>query len=65
MDFSTSVAFIDVTYPATTQFAEYPKLEAKVPHDFFYPFVSSDATFLACDTMMVFVLFHTFIFVFI
>ena len=41
VDFSTSISFIDVTSPSTTQFAEYPVLEAKFPHDFFYPFVSS------------------------
>ncbi len=38
----TSVSFVDVTRPAVEQFAEFPVIEAKFPHDFFYPFVSDD-----------------------
>ena len=37
---STSVHFIDLTEPAVKEFAEPPGLEAKLPHDFFYPFFS-------------------------
>ena len=39
LDVSTSVSFVDMTQPALAYFAEKPVLEAKLPHDFFYPFV--------------------------
>ena len=38
---STSVGFIDMTQPASAFFREKPVLEAKLPHDFFYPFIKS------------------------
>ena len=41
VDFSTSVSFVDVTEPADTRFKEYPVIEARFPHDFFYPFVAA------------------------
>lgn len=41
LDFSVSVSFTDVTGPASPVFAAVPVLQAKFPHDFFYPFVSS------------------------
>ena len=37
----TSVQFLDVTLPASDYYAEYPVIEARLPHDFFYPFLSS------------------------
>ena len=37
----SSVQFMDVTLPASDYFAEYPAIEARLPHDFFYPFLSS------------------------
>ena len=43
LDFSVSVSFTDVTAPASPLFADIPVLQAKFPHDFFYPFVSSAA----------------------
>ena len=42
MEVSTSVSFLDVTRPAVEKFAEFPVIEAKFPHDFFYPFISND-----------------------
>ena len=41
IEISTSVSFVDMTQPALPQFKEKPVLEAKLPHDFFYPFVKS------------------------
>ena len=43
IEISSSVQFIDVTQPALDYFAEYPVIEAKLPHDFFYPFLTSDS----------------------
>ena len=40
LELSFRVSFIDVTTPALSRFAEFPKIEAKFPHDFFYPFIS-------------------------
>ena len=40
VEVASSVSFVDVSRPALRQFAEYPVIEAKFPHDFFYPFVS-------------------------
>ena len=40
-EFSTSVNFIDMTQPALEYYKETPVLEAKLPHDFFYPFIKS------------------------
>lgn len=40
----TSIHFIDLTEPAVKKFAEPPGLEAKLPHDFFYPFFSKSST---------------------
>ena len=37
---SFRVSFIDVTAPALRRYAEFPKIEAKFPYDFFYPFIS-------------------------
>ena len=37
----SSVQFMDVTLPASDYYAEYPVIEARLPHDFFYPFLSS------------------------
>ena len=37
----SSVQFIDVTLPALDYYAEYPVIEARLPHDFFYPFLTS------------------------
>jgi hypothetical protein len=42
IEISASIGFIDVTQPALEHFAEKPVLEAKLPHDFFYPFVKSE-----------------------
>ena len=41
IEISTSVSFVDMTQPALPQFKEKPVLEAKLPHDFFYPFMKS------------------------
>ena len=38
-----SVSHTDVSRPAAPVFAAVPVLQAKFPHDFFYPFVSSDS----------------------
>ena len=38
-----SVSHTDVTRAAAPVFAAVPVLQAKFPHDFFYPFVSSAA----------------------
>ena len=40
---SVSVSHTDVTRAAAPMFAAVPVLQAKFPHDFFYPFVSSAA----------------------
>ena len=40
-EFSTSVNFVDMTQPALEYYKETPVLEAKLPHDFFYPFIKS------------------------
>ena len=37
----SSVQFTDVTLPALDYYAEYPVIEARLPHDFFYPFLTS------------------------
>ena len=37
----SSVQFLDVTLPASDYYAEYPVIEARLPHDFFYPFLTS------------------------
>ncbi len=47
MDFTQSVSFLDVSEPARPEFAERPRLEAKFPADFFYPFVSSQVRKIA------------------
>lgn len=39
IEVSTSVGFVDLTQPALAYFKEKPVIEAKLPHDFFYPFV--------------------------
>ena len=44
IEISTSVGFIDVTQPALDYYKEKPVLEAKLPHDFFYPFIRSYET---------------------
>lgn len=36
----SSVQFLDVTLPASDYYAEYPVIEARLPHDFFYPFLT-------------------------
>lgn len=41
IEISSSVEFIDVTRPASDYYAEYPVIEARLPHDFFYPFLTS------------------------
>ena len=41
--YSVSVSHTDVSRPAAPVFAAVPVLQAKFPHDFFYPFVSSAA----------------------
>lgn len=41
IEISTSVGFLDMTQPALKFYKEKPVLEAKLPHDFFYPFVHS------------------------
>ena len=43
LDFSVSVSFTDISSPASHKFAAIPVLQAKFPHDFFYPFVSSSS----------------------
>jgi hypothetical protein len=47
VDFTQSVSFLDVSEPARPEFAERPRLEAKFPADFFYPFVSSQVRKIA------------------
>lgn len=42
IELSTRVSFIDVTQPAVDMYSEFPKLEAKFPHDFFYPFIAEN-----------------------
>ena len=41
IEISSSVKFTDVTLPALDFYAEYPVIEARLPHDFFYPFLTS------------------------
>ena len=41
IEVSSSVQFTDVTLPASDYYAEYPVIEAKLPYDFFYPFLTS------------------------
>ena len=43
VEVSTSVSFVDVTRPAVDMYKELPVIEAKLPHDFFYPFVVYDS----------------------
>ena len=52
LDFSVSVSFTDVTAPASPLFADIPVLQAKFPHDFFYPFVSSSAVITRASHIM-------------
>ena len=52
VDFTTSVAFVDVTAPASPRYAEYPVLEAKFPHDFFYPFLLSNSEIVSHKVIM-------------
>ena len=52
LDFSVSVSFTDVTGPASPLFADIPVLQAKFPHDFFYPFVSSSALVTTASQIM-------------
>lgn len=52
---SASVHFIDLTEPAVKEFAEPPGLEAKLPHDFFYPFFSKGSNRF-CDYFNLFTL---------
>lgn len=57
---STSVHFIDLTEPAVKEFAEPPGLEAKLPHDFFYPFFSKGSK-ASKNCLILFFCFFTFI----
>ena len=43
-EFSTSVNFVDMTQPSLSYFKETPVIEAKLPHDFFYPFLRTYST---------------------
>ena len=43
LEFSLSISYNDVSQPAVQMFSTYPVIEAKFPHDFFYPFVSSNS----------------------
>ena len=40
IEISSSVEFIDVTRAASNYYAEYPIIEARLPYDFFYPFIT-------------------------
>ena len=40
----SSVQFTDVTLPALDYYAEYPVIEARLPYDFFYPFLTTQDT---------------------
>lgn len=42
VELSTSVSFLDATLPALDMYKEFPILEAKLPHDFFYPFINDE-----------------------
>jgi tectonic-1/3 len=53
----SSVSFVDVTKPATVEFAEPPGYEVKLPHDFFYPFFSNSAHFRPNSTLILVLLF--------
>ena len=59
LSFSLSVSFSDITKPADPVFASLPVLEAKFPHDFFYPFVSSNSlsVILSSPSKLIFI-FH-------
>ena len=41
---SASVAFLDVSEPAVDRFKDFPVIEARLPYDFFYPFVTDGVT---------------------
>ncbi len=42
VEISSSATFVDVTSgPGAAREAEFPVLEARFPHDFFYPFVEA------------------------
>ena len=38
----SSVTFLDVSEPAVDRFKDFPVIEAKLPYDFFYPFVGDE-----------------------
>lgn len=40
LEIYTTVNFVDVSQRANDRYAEFPVFEAKLPYDFFYPFVS-------------------------
>ena len=49
VELSTTVGFVDVTRPGIERYAEFPVLEAKFPHDFFYPFMTADLSDQAAE----------------
>lgn len=68
IEISTSIGFVDVSQPALPYFREKPVLEAKLPHDFFYPFLKSYAnsasmlqslSFLVLASQSIFLAFNT------
>ncbi len=44
VEVASSLSFVDVTRPALQELAEFPVIEAKLPYDFFYPFVDDHST---------------------
>lgn len=44
VEITSSVTFIDVSTPAISARGEPPVFLAKIPYDFFYPFISGAAT---------------------
>lgn len=52
----TEVNFLDLTRPAVREFAQPPGLEAKLPHDFFYPFFSGKANHLSLNCWLILIL---------
>ncbi|XP_040581590.1 tectonic-3-like [Lepeophtheirus salmonis] len=54
--FSIYTSFIDISEPAEIQFAEFPVIEAKFPHDFFYPFFVSCSINLTASYLLLIII---------
>ena len=50
LELKTSVSFVDVSRPAVPAYSQPPALDAKLPYDFFYPFLpSSSSSYAKCS----------------